>query len=108
MENNRDKKAIDLLSDQIINAVKTICSKLEFDKTHIGIVSSVNKDGYTVKYNGTEINIKTKETGIFKKGDTVKFCIPCGNTRKAYIVVDLDLLMKLINLNQNNIQLGGE
>ena len=108
MENNRDKKAIDLLSDQIINAVKTICSKLEFDKTHIGIVSSVNKDGYTVKYNGTEINIKTKETGIFKKGDTVKFCIPCGNTRKAYIVVDLDLLMKLSDLNQNNIQLGGE
>lgn len=108
MENNRDKKAIDLLSDQIINAVKTICSKLEFDKTHIGIVSSVNKDGYTVKYNGTEINIKTKETGIFKKGDTVKFCIPCGNTRKAYIVVDLDLVMKLSDLNQNNIQLGGE
>lgn len=108
MENNRDKKAIDLLSDQIIHAVKTICSKLEFDKTYIGIVSSINQDGYTVKYNGTEINIKTKETSIFKKGDVIKFCIPCGNTRKAYIVIDLDLLMKLINLNQNNIQLGGE
>ena len=45
---------------------------------------------------------------VFKKGDTVKFCIPCGNTRKAYIVVDLDLVMKLSDLNQNNIQLGGE
>lgn len=103
-----NEKMINILSDQILNAVKTVCSKLEFDKTHIGIVSSINTDGYTVKYNGTEINIKTKETGIFKKGDTVKFCIPCGNTRKAYIVVDLDLVIKLIDLNQNNIQLGGE
>lgn len=105
---NKNKKSIEFLSNQLIDAVKTVCSKLEFDKTHIGIVSSINTDGYTVKYNGTEINIKTKETSILKKGDTVKFCIPCGNTRKAYIVVDLDLVMKLSDLNQNNIQLGGE
>lgn len=103
MENNRDKKAIDLLSDQIINAVKTICSKLEFDKTYIGIVSSVNKDGYTVKYNGTEINIKTKETGIFKKSDTVKICIPCGNKRKAFIVADLDFFVKYYDKKTDEI-----
>lgn len=93
---NKNKKSIEFLSNQLIDAVKTVCSKLEFDKTHIGIVSSINTDGYTVKYNGTEINIKTKETSIFKKGDTVKFCIPCGNTRKAYIVIDLDLAMKIV------------
>lgn len=103
MQNN-NKKSIEFLSSQIIDAVKTVCSKLEFDKTHIGIVSSINTDGYTVKYNGTEINIKTKETSIFKKGDTVKFCIPCGNTRKAYIVVDLDLAMKIVNKNINQLQ----
>lgn len=99
-----NEKMINILSDQILNAVKTVCSKLEFDKTHIGIVSSINTDGYTVKYNGTEINIKTKETSIFKKGDTVKFCIPCGNTRKAYIVIDLDLAMKIVNQNINQLQ----
>ena len=99
-----NEKMINILSDQILNAVKTVCSKLEFDKTHIGIVSSINTDGYTVKYNGTEINIKTKETSIFKKGDTVKFCIPCGYTRKAYIVIDLDLAMKIVNQNINQLQ----
>ena len=93
---NKNKKSIEFLSNQLIDAVKTVCSKLEFDKTHIGIVSSINTDGYTVKYNGTEINIKTKETSIFKKGDAVKFCIPCGNARKAYIVIDLDLAIKIV------------
>ena len=93
---NKNKKSIEFLSNQLIDAVKTVCSKLEFDKTYIGMISSINTDGYTVKYNGTEINIKTKETSIFKKGDAVKFCIPCGNTRKAYIVIDLDLAMKIV------------
>lgn len=94
---NDNDKALEVLANEIINSVKNICSKLHFDCTYIGIISSINKDGYTVKYNGTEINIKTKETSIFKKGDTVKFCIPCGNTRKAYIVVDLDLAVRIAN-----------
>ena len=94
---NKNQKAIDILSDQIINAVKTVCSKLEFDKTHIGVISEITTNGYIVKYNGTDIKIKTKETSVFKKGDTVKICIPCGNKRKAYIVVDLDMAMKLVN-----------
>ena len=96
MQNN-DKKALDILSDQIIKAIETICLKLEFNKTYIGIISSVNDDGYTIKYNGTEINIKTTVVNALKKNDMVKFCIPCGNKRKAYIVVDLDLANKLIN-----------
>ena len=87
------------ISDEILKAIEIMIDsklkKLDFDRTYTGIISSVNKDGYTVKYNGTEINIKTKETSIFKKGDTVKICIPCGNIRKAYIVIDLDLLVKL-------------
>ena len=94
---DKNKKALDILSDQIIYAVKTICSTLEFDKSYTGIISSVNSDGYTVKYNGTEINIKTTVVNALKKNDMVKFCIPCGNKRKAYIVVDLDLINKLIN-----------
>ena len=87
------------ISDEILKAIEIMIDsklkKLDFDRTYTGIISSVNKDGYTVKYNGTEINIKTKETSIFKKGDTVKICIPCGNIRIAYIVIDLDLLVKL-------------
>lgn len=94
---NENKKALDILSDQIINAVKTICANLEFDKTHSGVISSVNSDGYTVKYNGSEINIKTTATKVFKKNDMVKICIPCGNKRNAFIVCDLDLINKLIN-----------
>lgn len=94
---NDDKKALDILSDQIIKAIEIICSKLEFDKTYIGIISSVNEDGYTIKYNGTEINIKTTVINVFKKNDMVKFCIPCGNKRKAFIVADLDLVNRLIN-----------
>ena len=95
MQNN-NKKSIEFLSDQIIDAVKTVCSKLEFDKTYTGIVSAINNDGYIVNYNGVDITIKTKETNIFKKGDTIKFCIPCGNKRKAYIVADLELIKKLL------------
>lgn len=92
---DKNKKALDILSDQIIYAVKTICSTLEFDKSYTGIISSVNSDGYTVKYNGTEINIKTAATNIFKKNDTIKFCVPCGNKQKAYIVTNLDLINKI-------------
>ena len=94
---DKNKKAIDVLSDQIIYVVKTMCEKLDFDRTYTGIISSVNTDGYTVKYNGTEINIKTTVINVLKKNDMVKFCIPCGNKRKAFIVVDLDLANKLIS-----------
>ena len=74
-----------------------MCLKLEFNKTYSGIISSINDDGYTIKYNGTEINIKSAAIDVLKKNDMVKFCIPCGNKRKAYIVVDLDLANKLLN-----------
>lgn len=94
---NDNDKALEILANEIINSVKNICSKLHFDCTYIGIISSINKDGYTVKYNGKEINIKTNATNILKINDTVKFCVPCGNKRKAFIIADLDLVMKLIN-----------
>lgn len=94
---NNNQKAIDILADQIIHTVKTVCSKLEFDKTYFGIISDIKSDGYVIKYNGTDINIKTNAIHVFKKGDTVKFCIPCGNKRKAFIVADLDLLVKLMS-----------
>lgn len=89
------------ISDEILKSIEimidSVVEKLDFDRTYTGIISSVNKDGYTVKYNGTEINIKTTATDVFKKGDMVKFCVPCGNKMKAYFVVDLDGMNKLIN-----------
>ena len=89
------------ISDEILKAIEIMIDsklkKLDFDRTYTGIISSVNKDGYTVKYSGTEINIKTTATDVFKKGDMVKFCIPCGNKMKAYFVVDLWLRKKLMN-----------
>lgn len=95
MDNNGE--ALYELVKEIKRAFNHMARNLPFDKTYIGIISSVNTDGYTVKYNGTEINIKTTVVNALKKNDMVKFCIPCGNKRKAYIVVDLDLTNKLIN-----------
>lgn len=89
------------ISDEILKAIEIMIDsklkKLDFDRTYTGIVSSVNTDGYTVKYNGTEINIKTTATDVFKRGDMVKFCVPCGNKMKAYFVFDLGLMKKLMN-----------
>lgn len=89
------------ISDEILKSIEimidSVVEKLDFDRTYTGIISSVNKDGYTVKYSGTEINIKTTATDVFKKGDMVKFCVPCGNKMKAYFVVDLGLMKKLMN-----------
>ena len=42
--------------------VKHFISKSDFDRTYTGIISAVNKDGYTVKYNGTDTNVKTTAT----------------------------------------------
>lgn len=95
MDNNGE--AMYELVKEIKRAFNHMARNLPFDKTYIGIISSVNTDGYTIKYNGTEINIKTTVVSVLKKNDMVKFCIPCGNKRKAYIVVDLDLANKLIN-----------
>ena len=94
---NNDSKALDTLVSEMIKGVKTFCKKLDFDRTYIGIVSAVNSDGYTVKYSGTEINIKTTATDVFKKGDMVTFCVPCGNKMKAYFVVDLGLMKRYVD-----------
>lgn len=90
-------EAIDVLILEIKKCINNIVKKLDFDRTYIGIVSTVNSDGYTIKYNGTDIKIKTSATNIFKSNDTVKFCVPCGNKRKAFIVADLDLILKIKN-----------
>ena len=93
---NEETKALDVLVSQIIKSIKDFCKKLDFDRTYTGIISAVNKDGYTVKYNGTEINIKTSATDVFKVGEQVKFCVPCGNKRTAYFVVDLGLVKEYV------------
>ena len=91
---NDSDKAIQILTTEVIKTVKHLCRRLHYDKTYLGVFSSVNTNGYTVKYNGTDINIKTTATNLFKVNDHVKFCIPCGNKRKAFIVADLDLISK--------------
>lgn len=77
------------LSAELINAIEIFIdskiNNLRFDKTYIGTISSVMDDGYVVKYNGTEINIKTTQTKLYKVNDHVRLCLPCGNARHAYI-----------------------
>lgn len=91
---DKDRKSLDILTDNMIKIANIVCEKSEKDCTYTGIISSVNSDGYTIKYNGTEIKIKMKTTWVYKRNDFVKFCIPCGNKQKAYIVADLDLIVK--------------
>lgn len=88
-------EAINVLLSEIEKYIKRITKNLDFDRTYIGIVSAVNSDGYTVKYNGTDIKIKTSAINILKVNDMVKICIPCGNKRKAFIVADLDMIAKI-------------
>lgn len=93
---NESSRALEVLISQIIKITKEYCKKLDFDRTYTGVISAVNKDGYTVKYNGTDITIKTSATDVFKVSELVKFCVPCMNKRRAYFVVDLDMMMKHI------------
>lgn len=88
-------EAINVLLLEIKRYIKNITKNLDFDRTYIGIVSAVNSDGYTIKYNGTDIKIKTSANNVLKVNDVVKFCVPCGNKRKAFIVADLDLFLKI-------------
>lgn len=82
------------VSDDILQAIETIVDKkiekMNLDLTYSGIISAVNSDGYIVEYNGTSVSVKTTATDLYKVGDMVKVCIPCGNKRRAYIVVDVE------------------
>lgn len=84
------------ITDEILKSIEIIVNsvvkKLDFDRTYEGVVSAVNDDGYTVKYNGTEINIKTTATNMYKKNDIVQFCIPCGCKRRAHIITSSESL----------------
>lgn len=97
MSYKENDDALKELVRQVKKIVKHFISKAEFDKTYTGIVAAVNDNRYTVKYNGTEIIIRTTATDLYKKGDAVKFCIPCNNLRKAYLVVDADLMKQYID-----------
>lgn len=78
------------ISDELLKTIeimiKSEINNLDFDRTYSGIVSSVNKDGYTIKYNGTETTVKDSDTSLYKKGDIVKLCIPCGNKKQAFLI----------------------
>ena len=84
-------EAINVLMSEIKKYVQIITKNLDFDRTYTGIVSAVNSDGYTVKYNGTDIKIKTSATNVLNINDIVKFCVPCGNKRKAYLIPEISL-----------------
>ena len=81
------------ISDEILKSIEIMIesafNKRKTTEVYIGNISSVNSDGYTVKYNGKEIRIKTKATNVFKRNDIVKFCIPCGNKRNAFLLSEL-------------------
>ena len=91
---NENDKAIDTLSKVITCAFEKLIIKAKFDRTYEGIISAVNNDGYTVEYAGTRIRIKTSAVNIYNIGEKVRICIPMGNKRKAYIVVDWDKLVE--------------
>ena len=97
MSYKENDDALKELVRQVKKIVKHFISKAGFDKTYTGIVATVNDNGDTVKYNGTEITIRTTATDLYKKCDAVKFCIPCNNLRKAYLVVDADLMKQYID-----------
>ena len=84
------------ITDEILKSIEimvnSVVKKLDFDRTYEGIISAVNDNGYTVKYNGTEINIKTTDTNMYKKNDIVQFCIPCGCKRRAHIITSSESL----------------
>lgn len=81
------------ISDEILKSIEILIDsafkKRKTTEVYIGNISSVNSDGYTVKYNGKEIKIKTTATGVYKRNDIVKFCIPCGNQRNAFLLSEL-------------------
>lgn len=56
----------------------------------------MTSDGYTVSFLGKRINIKTKATNVLNVNDSVLVCFPHGSEKDAYIVVDLDIMKKLL------------
>lgn len=81
------------VTDELLKSIeimiKSEIKNLNFDCTYTGVISSVNNDGYTIKYNGTDINIKTSAISLYHKGDIVRFCVPCGNKKDAFLVADI-------------------
>ena len=94
---NKDYNAVDTLSDWIISTCKKLIEKATFDRTYEGVISSVNDEGYTVEYAGASINIKTTAINIYKVGEKVRICMPMGNKRKAFIMLDMNKITSLIN-----------
>ena len=94
---NENDDALRELVKQVKKMVKHFISKSDFDRTYTGIVAAVNDNGYTVKYNGTEITIRTTATDMYKKGEQVKFCVPTNNIRKAYLVCDMELMKRYVD-----------
>ena len=89
--------ALTELVRQVKKIVKYYIKNSAFDKTYTGIISEVNLDRCTIKYNGKDISIKTTVADMYKKGDKVKFCVPMNNIRKAYLVCDVELMKRYVN-----------
>lgn len=95
------------VSDEILKSIEIMCekylhTKAHFDQTYTGIISKIDTEKGTcmVKYAGRDVTIKTNILSVLKIGDMVKVCIPLGNTRKAYLVADMDLLYRVVNENK--------
>lgn len=90
MPNNQQEdfqKAIKILAEKIINAVRVEIENAHFDKTSTARVVAKNANNYyTVEFNGNKITVKGSANAAFNIGDYVKVNIPQNNIKNAFII----------------------
>lgn len=90
MPNNQQEdfqKAIKILAEKIIKAVRVEIENAHFDKTSTARVVAKNANNYyTVEFNGNKITVKGSPNAAFNIGDYVKINIPQNNIKNAFII----------------------
>lgn len=90
MPNNQQEdfqKAIKILAEKIIRAVRVEIENAHFDKTSTARVVAKNANNYyTVEFNGNKITVKGSANAAFNIGDYVKVNIPQNNIKNAFII----------------------
>ena len=90
MPNNQQEdfqKAIKILAEKIIKAVRVEIENAHFDKTSTARVVAKNANNYyTVEFNGNKITVKGSANAAFNIGDYVKVNIPQNNIKNAFII----------------------
>ena len=90
MPNNQQEdfqKAIKILAEKIIKAVRVEIENAHFDKTSTARVVAKNANNYyTVEFNGNKITVKGSANAAFNIGDYLKVNIPQNNIKNAFII----------------------